>query len=77
MSATGGSEEQSLSEMSEYQAVLLLEELESLLEDIEEQADGPLPAHLMAELGEYGLGDVKGLRLRIAELHARLDTEEG
>jgi hypothetical protein len=61
----------------EYDLFLELENLESLLEEIEESGDvGQLPSDPEARkrLAELGLSSVSDLRKRIAELHAELDA---
>jgi len=66
----------------EYGDLLALEDLESLLEDLEEDgAVDPLdPAILPDTLSErvksLGLHSVDDLRTRIAQLHSKLDAED-
>jgi hypothetical protein len=58
----------------EYEASLELEELESLLEDLDEyEGTDPLPAGLLGELHALGFRDRTELRRRIAEMHSELD----
>ena len=65
-----------------YGRLLELEELESLLEDIEEgvvdehaEQANTMPASLRAQLDERGLDSVDALRARIAELHTSIDSD--
>jgi hypothetical protein len=58
----------------EYEATLELEELESLLEDLDDyEGTDPLPAYLLSELHALGFRDRAELRRRIAEMHSELD----
>jgi hypothetical protein len=64
-------------ESHEYDLLLELEELESLLEEIEEsEGTAQLPADpkLRRRLGELNIRSVSDLRQRITELHAQLDA---
>lgn len=62
----------------EYESVLLLDELESLLEEIEEGGSTQqLSPELRAELGTLGFTSTDQLRARIRELHEQLDANEG
>ena len=66
------------SEDAEYQAVLMLDELESLLEEIEEYGgERELPDDIVNRMSRFGVADERGLRDRIVELHTRLDADEG
>ena len=70
----GGSDESEL-----YSSLLHLEELESLLEDLEEhlaRADtDKLPGDLRERLDRLGLSGQDDVRLRIAQLHSKLDRD--
>ena len=62
-----------------YNEMLRLEEMESLLEEIEEleeSHDNALPAELRSRLTALGLADQHDLRRRVEQLHASLDTAE-
>ena len=69
-------------EQQEYQDLLALEDLESLLEELEEQSlTGVVPGeHIPAELQErmraLGVKDVQQIRDRIMHLHAALDDND-
>lgn len=64
------------SSKEEYESTLMLDELESLLEDFEEhEGTGPLPADLQSQLDALGLRDANELRRRIADIHAQLDAK--
>jgi hypothetical protein len=69
-------------DQQEYQDLLALEDLESLLEELEEQwLTGQVPGeHIPPELQErmqaLGVKDVQQIRDRIMHLHARLDDTE-
>ncbi|HUP27510.1 MAG TPA: hypothetical protein VM409_03670 [Chloroflexia bacterium] len=60
-----------------YEALLDLEEMESLLEEIEEQEEsgGTLAANLSARLQDLGISGVEELKARILFAHAQLDEE--
>ena len=62
-----------------YSSLLHLEELESLLEDLEEhsaQADSDkLPVDLRERLDRLGMSSRGDLRLQIAQLHSKLDRD--
>ena len=66
----------------EYESLLLLEDMESLLEDLEEAGitglDGPAPVpdDLRGRMEHLGVRDVQQLRDRIMHLHARIDEDE-
>jgi hypothetical protein len=66
----------------EYDRLALLEDLESLLEEIEEQGVtgdgdwGRLAADTREQLVAYGVHDVQQLRTRIMHLHAEIDDDE-
>ncbi|HKP53510.1 MAG TPA: hypothetical protein VJ183_12775 [Chloroflexia bacterium] len=67
----------STGESAEYEAVLMLEELESLLEDLEEYGDTErLPSDLQSRMETLGISNAAELRKRILELHAQLDEED-
>ena len=62
-----------------YSEMLRLEELESLLEEIEEiGADdtADLPAEMRVRLASFRLTDTRELRRRVEFLHASLDAAE-
>ena len=62
-----------------YASLMHLEELETLLEDLEEhlaRADSDqLPGDLRERLGKLGLSSQDDVRLRIAQLHSKLDHD--
>lgn len=66
----------------EYARLAELEDLESLLEEMEEQGvvslDQPasVPADLREHMQIYGVRDVQQLRDRIMHLHAEIDEDE-
>ena len=70
------------SDQREYRDLLALEDLESLLEELEELSlTGLVPGeHIPAELRErmqaLGVKDVQQIRDRIMHLHARLDDND-
>jgi hypothetical protein len=61
-----------------YSQLLQLEELESLLEEIEESGapEGTIPSGLRELLQSLGIESVSELVGRIAQLHAELDEVE-
>ena len=62
----------------EYDAVLMLDDMESLLEDLEDaEAGGQHSSELQRQMRELGVANIDELRERISTLHARLDAEEG
>ncbi len=63
----------------EYSETLLLEDMESLLEGIEEQVGvgGEPTMELGKRLTDLGVASVTELRTRILSLHERLDAEAG
>ncbi len=63
----------------EYSETLLLEDMESLLEEIEEQVGvgGEPTMELHERLTDLGVESVTELCARILNLHERLDAEEG
>jgi len=69
-------------EEDEYDRLALLEDLESLLEEIEEQGvvevdqPGPIPADVLARMNTAGVRDVQQLRDRIRGLHAEFDDDD-
>ena len=66
-------EEISMEEGSEeYDRMLLLEELESLLEELDEE-EGFESEESIARLRELGIGDRDALVRRISELHGEMD----
>ncbi|HET6260657.1 MAG TPA: hypothetical protein VFG99_00265 [Chloroflexia bacterium] len=64
-----------------YRQLLELEELESLLEEVEEagldaEADwGALPEELREQLASLGVGNMSELVARISFMHAELDEQ--
>ena len=65
-----------------YEEMLLLEELESALEDLEDGEPGldaaapegeMMPEELRQRLSRLGIGSMSELRARIARLHEKLD----
>jgi hypothetical protein len=66
-----------------YEAMLALDEMESLLEDIEEEGlpasatIADLPPQLAGRMDELGARSVGELRDRIRQLHEELDLAEG
>jgi len=75
LSASGGSP----GDADLYNEMLRLEEMESLLEEIEEiEADDAtdLPAELQLRLDSLNLMDPRELRRRVELLHTSLDTSE-
>ena len=65
---------------ADYQALLELESLESLLEELEEEGiqdlnPGKLPAHLAARMEVANVASLADLRAKIAQLHLTLDSE--
>ncbi len=68
---------------NQYSDLLLLEDLESLLEDLEDAGeegdfqDKELPADLDERIKDVGVTSLSELQARIADLHGRLDDQEG
>lgn len=66
----------------EYDDMMLLEDLESLQEEIEEaglnESSSPqaLPMEFRERMADAGIRNLSDLRRRIEELHARLDSED-
>jgi hypothetical protein len=66
----------------EYQTLVLLDELESLLEDLEEQGitglegRSNIPEDLQQRMAESGVHDVQQLRDKLMRLHAQVDEDE-
>lgn len=66
----------------EYEALVELEELESLLEELEEQvvsgfeADPQIPEELRARMEALEVRNIEQLRERIMHLHAELDRND-
>lgn len=66
---------------NEYDSLLALEELESLLEELEEAgiegdlAAARLPADTDRRVREAGVDTTDALRTKIARMHAQLDQE--
>jgi hypothetical protein len=66
----------------QYKNLQQLEDLESLLEELEEEGitglepDGRIPDGLKARMSELGLRDVVQLRDSIMHLHAELDRDD-
>jgi hypothetical protein len=60
----------------EYKKMLLLDEMESLLEDMDEE-EGESPSDWRKKLSHLGLANRDDLVARIAALHAELDRSEG
>ena len=56
----------------EYSQSFLLDDLESLLEDIEEQEDAGLSGELRERMAALGVESVRALRTRILTLHEGL-----
>ena len=67
----------------EYEAMLRLDDLESLLEDLEDEGVSgferaeEIPQDLRERMAELRVHDVQGLRGMILNLHADLDSDEG
>ncbi len=65
-----------------YRKLMLLDDLESLLEELEEDGiteDGTtsaFPDDLRERMEEIGVSSITQLRARIAELHGELDQED-
>jgi hypothetical protein len=65
-----------------YRKLVLLDDLESLLEELEEEgiaedgASAGLPNDLRKRMEELGVSSLAHLHARIAELHRELDQEE-
>lgn len=70
-------------ELEEYEEILEIEEMESLLEDLEEggwdaDLNTPLmPPEIKERLEKAHVRDMTELRQKIASMHAALDTENG
>jgi hypothetical protein len=66
----------------EYKQLIVLEELETLLEELEEQdvsglaANEVIPDQLRARMDDLGVHDVQQLRDRIMHLHAEIDGDQ-
>jgi hypothetical protein len=66
----------------EYDALLTLEDLESLLEELEEAGvegeigSARLEGDLRQRVNAAGISNTETLRARIARMHARLDEED-
>ena len=66
----------------EYEQLLVVEELESLLEELEEQgvsglaANEDIPDQLRARMDDLGVHDVQQLRDRIMHLHTEIDGDQ-
>lgn len=66
----------------EYARLAELEDLESLLEDVEDRGvvsldqPTPVPADLRERMQTHGVRDVQQLRDRIMRLHAEIDEDE-
>ena len=58
----------------EYSQSLLLDDLESLFEEIEEQEGAGLSRELRERMDALGVESVTALRTRIRTLHERLDS---
>jgi hypothetical protein len=55
----------------------MLEDLESLLEDLEDYGDSAqLPLDLRSRMDDLDVSNAAELRKRILELHAQLDAED-
>jgi hypothetical protein len=73
---TSGEGAEDAGSAEEYEATLKLEELESLLEELEEcEGTGPIPADLQSRLQALGIRDEAELRRRIADMHSQLDMD--
>jgi hypothetical protein len=65
-----------------YRKLVLLDDLESLLEELEEQgiaedgATAGLPSDLYERMEELEVSSITEIRDRIAELHSQLDQED-
>ncbi len=63
-----------------YSTLLALEDLESLLEELEESmfpdGEGQIPELLRKQMVELGVSDVAQVRQRIVQLHHELDAAE-
>lgn len=63
-----------------YADMLLLEELESLLEDLDEHETGvggtSVPEHIEERLTAYNLSGSDDLRRQVRDLHTRLDRRD-
>ncbi|HYO48466.1 MAG TPA: hypothetical protein VEW94_01340 [Chloroflexia bacterium] len=65
-----------------YRRLVLLDDLESLLEELEEQgiaedgARAALPSDLYERMEELEVSSISEIRDRIAELHRELDQED-
>jgi hypothetical protein len=66
----------------EYNTLLELEDLETLLEELEEQgiseltSGSALPADLQGRIRDLGVRDLQQIRDRIMHLHAALDQDD-
>lgn len=58
----------------EYGLSLLLDDLETLLEEIDEQEGGEISGELRERMVELHVESVAALRTRIIALHERLDS---
>lgn len=75
------SSDQSL-DSQEYETLALLDELESLLEDLEErgvtdlEGASNIPEALKERMAELGVHDVQQVRDRLMRLHTQVDEDE-
>ena len=66
----------------EYQTLALLDELESLLEDLEErgitglESPSSIPKDLQERMAELSVHDVQQVRDKLMHLHAQVDEDE-
>jgi hypothetical protein len=69
-------------ESEEYRTLVLLDELESLLEDMEDEgitglaASESIPADIKQRMDALGVHDVQQVRDRLMHLHAQVDEDD-
>lgn len=67
----------------EYETLALLDDLESLLEDLEEQGitgledESNIPGEIRERMEKLGVRDVQQVRDKLMHLHAQVDEDEG
>ncbi len=67
----------------EYETLALLDELESLLEELEErgitglEGASNVPEDLQERMAELGVKDVQQIRDKLMHLHAQVDEDDG